>query len=146
MSSLVLRHIDSDDIWENKTYYAFRLVMGSSYNLNLGSDSVQIYKVIAKSTEHSKWYKFLEVTKDRPGGGRHLFNSGSIIPSYRTSWKNQYGWWVCETYEDAAQTRENLIRSAIHNLELKTKKLTGIISILQGKDIYKNERDFNNGI
>ena len=146
MSSFILKNIDVDDIWENKTYYAFRLVMGSSYNLSLISNSVQIYKVIAKNTESSRWYKFLEVTKDRPGGGRNLFNSGSIIPTYRTSWKNQYGWWVCETYEDAALTRENLLKSAIHSLELKTKKLAGALAILQGKDLYKNEREFGNGI
>lgn len=146
MSSLVLKHIDPDDIWENKTYYAFKLIMGSTYNLNIGSNSVQIFKVIAKSTDSSRWFKFLEVTKNKPGGGRLLFNTGSIIPSYRTNWKNQYGWWVCETYEDAAETRENLLRSAIHNLELKAKKLTGILTILQTKDIYKDERDFGNGI
>lgn len=146
MSSLILKNIDVDDIWENKTYYAFKLVIGSSCNLNLISNSVQIYKVIAKNTESSRWYKFFEVTKDKPGGGRNLFNSGSIIPTHRTSWKNQYGWWVCETYEDAAETRENLLKSAIHNLELKAKKLTGILAILQGKDLYKNEREFGNGI
>ena len=54
MSKLILRNIDSDDIWDGKIYYAFRFIIGSSYSINLGANPVLIYKVKAIRSGQAK--------------------------------------------------------------------------------------------
>ena len=123
MSKLVLKHIDSDDIWDGKIYYAFRFMVGSNYGINIGSNPVLIYKVMAKDSKNG-YYRFHQVKDGKPTEStRVLFNSGSIVSPYVSSWRNRYGWWVCESYEDAVETRDNLFNGVINALQQKIKKL-----------------------
>lgn len=123
MSKLILKHIDSDDIWDGKIYYAFRFMVGSNYSINLGSNPVLIYKVMAKDSK-SGYYRFHQVKDGNPKEStRVIFNSGSMISPYVSSWRNRYGWWVCESYEDAVETRNNLFNGVINALQQKIKKL-----------------------
>lgn len=129
MSSLILKNIDSDDIWDGKTYYAFRFIIGSSYSINLGANPCFIYKVKAKDTGNG-YYRFYLTGKEE----RILFNSGSIVSPYVNSWKNRYGWWVCESYDEAVETRNNLFNSAINTLQQKIKKLENQRNIANNYD------------
>ena len=123
MSKLILRNIDSDDIWDGKIYYAFRFIIGSSYSINLGANPVLIYKVKAIDSGNG-YYRFQQVKDGKPTENtRVIFNSGSIVSPYVSSWRNRYGWWVCESYEDAVETRNNLFNGVINALQQKIKKL-----------------------
>lgn len=133
MSKFVLKHIDSNDVWDNKIYYAFKFVIGSSYNVNIYNYPMNIYIVQAKSSG-TGFYRFNELGKDGKPTGRVLFNSGSIISPYVDSWRNRYGWWVCESYEDAVETRENIINSVVSVLNQKIKKLEGLKEIAKNYD------------
>ena len=123
MSKLILRNIDSDDIWDGKIYYAFRFIIGSSYSINLGANPVLIYKVKAIDSGNG-YYRFQQVKDGKPTENtRVIFNSGSIVSPFVNSWRNRYGWWVCESYEDAVETRNNLFNGVINALQQKIKKL-----------------------
>lgn len=133
MSKFILKHIDSNDIWDNKIYYAFKFVIGSSYNINIRNNPINIYTVQSKDSGNG-YYRFNEIDKGGNPTGRVLFNSGSIISPYVDSWRNRYGWWVCETYEEAVETRENLINLVVSTLEQKIKKLEGLKEIIKTND------------
>ena len=123
MSKLILRNIDSDDIWDGKIYYAFRFIIGSNYSINLNANPVLIYKVKAIDSGNG-YYRFHQVKDGKPTENtRVIFNSGSIVSPYVSSWRNRYGWWVCESYEDAVETRNNLFNGVINALQQKIKKL-----------------------
>jgi hypothetical protein len=139
MSKLILRNIDSDDIWDGKIYYAFRFIIGSNYSINLNANPVLIYKVKAIDSGNG-YYRFQIVSSDKPSkNSRVLFNSASIISPYVNTWKNRYGWWVCESYEEAVETRDNLFNSAINTLQQKIKKLENQRNLIE-------QYESNNGV